>query len=123
MGSLFRVTPVPGEGLPEGVQVFELYGALFFGAVGKIEAIAAAVPAGTRAVVLEMHRLISMDTSGLDALEQLHHALDKQGVALVLASVNEQPLGLMRRSGFEARLGADHIVPQVADVVPPGPLQ
>ena len=123
MGSLFKVTPVPGEGLPEGVQVFELYGALFFGAVGKIEAIAAAVPAGTRAVVLEMHRLISMDTSGLDALEQLHHALGKRGVALVLASVNEQPLGLMRRSGFEERLGAEHIVPSVADVTAPGPLQ
>ena len=28
--------------LPPGVQVFELYGSLFFGAVGKIEALAGA---------------------------------------------------------------------------------
>ena len=36
------------------------------------------------------------------------------GVALVLANVNEQPLSLMRRSGFAAVLGEDAIVPTVA---------
>ena len=116
MGTLFSVTHVPAEGLPEGVEVFELFGSLFFGAVGKVEALPAQVPEGTRAVVLEMTRLVSMDTSGLDALEQLHAALHRRGVALVLASVNPQPLGLIRRSGFEATLGAEHIVPGVGDL-------
>ena len=117
MSTLFRVSPVPVEGLPPGVRVFELYGSLFFGAVGKIETLPAQIGDDTRAVVLEMHRLISMDTSGLDALEQLHGALAKRGIALVLASVNEQPLGLIRRSGFEDRIGAEQIVPSVGDAV------
>ncbi|MFO1325872.1 MAG: SulP family inorganic anion transporter [Rubrivivax sp.] len=124
MGTLFRVAPLPRGELPDGVQVFELFGSLFFGAVGKIEALPAQLPAGTRAVVLEMHRLISMDTSGLDALEGLHRTLQRQGMALVLANVNEQPLSLIRRSGFEQRLGADQIVPTVAaafDDRPAGP--
>ncbi|HET7527042.1 MAG TPA: sodium-independent anion transporter, partial [Burkholderiaceae bacterium] len=68
----------------------------------------------TRAVVLEMHRLISMDTSGLDALRQFHRALQARNVALVLANVNEQPLSLIRRSGFEQVLGPDQIVPTVS---------
>ena len=72
---------------------------------------------GTRAVVLEMHRLISIDTSGLDALQQLHRNLRRQGIALVLANVNEQPLSLIRRSGFEAILGADAIVPTVLEAL------
>ena len=114
MGTLFRVQPMPRGGLPEGVQVFELFGSLFFGAVGKIEQLPSQLEAGTRAVVLDMHRLISMDTSGLDALEQLHRTLQRQGQALVLANVNEQPLSLIRRSGFEQRLGADQIVPTIA---------
>jgi SulP family sulfate permease len=114
MGTLFRVHPLPRGGLPEGVQVFELFGSLFFGAVGKIEQLPSQLPADTRAVVLDMHRLISMDTSGLDALEQLHRTLQRQGQALVLANVNEQPLSLIRRSGFEQRLGADQIVPTVS---------
>jgi SulP family sulfate permease len=115
MGTLFRVQP-PAEAtpLPAGVQVFELFGSLFFGAVGKIESLPAQIHGHTRAVVLEMHRLISMDTSGLDALQQLHRTLQARNVALVLANVNEQPLSLIRRSGFEHILGADQIVPTVS---------
>ncbi|MDZ7811796.1 MAG: SulP family inorganic anion transporter [Ideonella sp.] len=118
MSTLFRVSPVATKELPAGVTVFELYGSLFFGAVGKVEALPGQLPEGCRVVVLEMHRLVSMDTSGLDALEQLWQALAKRGVALVLASVNEQPLGLIRRSGFEAKLGAEHIVPSVGEWKP-----
>jgi SulP family sulfate permease len=118
MGTLFQVRPHDAGHdagpLPPGVQVFELYGSLFFGAVGKVEELPAQVSPGTRCVVLEMHKLVSMDTSGIDALRQLHRVLQRQDVGLVLANVNEQPLSLMRRSGFEATLGADAIVPSVA---------
>jgi SulP family sulfate permease len=113
MGTLFKVEPYRGT-LPDGVLGFELYGALFFGAVDKIEALEAQLGTGTRAVVLEMHRLISLDTSGLDALAQLHRALKKREIGLVLANVNEQPLSLMRRSGFSEELGESAIVPTVA---------
>jgi SulP family sulfate permease len=119
MGTLFSVRANTQDGLPPGVQVFELFGSLFFGAVGKIEALPAQLPEGTRAVVLEMHRLISMDTSGLEALQQMHRMLQRREIALVLANVNEQPLSLMRRSGFEATLGADAIVPNVEAAVDP----
>ena len=117
MSQLFTVrphTPSAGTELPPGVAVFELYGSLFFGAVGKIEALPAQLPAGTRALVLEMHKLVLVDASGIDALQQLHRTLKRQGVALVLANVNAQPLSLIRRSGFEAELGAEQIVPTVA---------
>ena len=120
MSTLFNVTPVANDNLPPGVRVFELFGSLFFGAVGKVEALPGQIPEGTRCVVLEMHRLVSMDTSGLDALEQLYSALSKRNIALVLASVNPQPLGLIRRSGFEAHIGADQIVPSVDDLAEPG---
>jgi sulfate permease, SulP family len=114
MSTLFKVQPYDAGPLPDGVVSFELFGSLFFGAVAKIEALPAQLPSGTRCVVLEMHRLISLDTSGLDALDHLHKDLKKAGIALVLANVNEQPLSLMRRSGFAAVLGEDSIVPTVA---------
>ena len=114
MSQLFRVRPLSAAETPPGIQVFELFGSLFFGAVAKVEALPAELPAGTRVVVLEMHRLISLDTSGLDALVQLKRALERQQVGLVLANVNEQPMSLIRRGGLEAELGADHIVPNVA---------
>ena len=114
MSTLFSVLPHTAAAPPAGVLVFDLFGALFFGAVGKLEALPAALPDGTRTVVLGMHRLISIDTSGLDALRQLHRTLKRRGIALVLASVNEQPRSLMRRSGFDAELDDDAIVPDLA---------
>ena len=96
------------------MHVFELYGSLFFGAVGRIEALPDELPPATRAVVLDMQRLVLMDSSGLDALEQMFRTLKRQGTGLVLANVNEQPLALMRSVGFETLLGAENIVPSIA---------
>ncbi len=115
MGALFKVEASKQAELPPGVQVFELFGPLFFGAVGKIESLPARITPGTRAVVLEMHRMISMDTSGLDALRQFWRTLKRQEIALVLANVNEQPLSLIKRSGFELEIGPESIVPSVGE--------
>ncbi|MBX3619293.1 MAG: STAS domain-containing protein [Rhizobacter sp.] len=107
MSALFRVEAAPDS--PPGVQVYRLYGALFFGAVGKLEAVSQALPPGTRAVVLEMHQLVSLDNSGLEALTQLQRALARQRVLLVLCDLNEQPRAMVHRAGFDAELGLENI--------------
>jgi SulP family sulfate permease len=117
MSTLFRVEPRANQAAPDGVAVHELFGALFFGAVGKLESLPAQLPEGTRTVVLDMHRLISMDTSGLDALEQLHRTLARRGISLSLAEVNEQPLSLMRRAGFDTEIGESAIAPTLAEAL------
>jgi SulP family sulfate permease len=116
MSQLFSVQRVDGDRLPEGVVAFELYGALFFGAVGKLEPLPEQLPEGSRALVLDMHRLIAIDTSGLDALRELHRSLQRRGVALLLADVNPQPLSLFKRSGFMDELGEAQVLPQMVDV-------
>ena len=123
MSTLFRVEPTAPTGSvgalawPAEVQVYRLYGALFFGAVAKVEAVAQALPAGTRSVVLELHRLVSIDSSGLDAVQQLHRALTRQGVRLMLCDLNDQPLRLVRRTGFELSLGAGNLQPTLGDAL------
>ena len=103
MSSLFRVAPLPSK--PE-VLAFKLYGALFFGAVAKIDPIVQAVEkhaSGVR-VELDASQLISLDATGLDALEQLFKVVLQHGGQLHIRHVNPQPRGLMERSGFAARL-------------------
>ncbi|MEY4752049.1 MAG: hypothetical protein RIQ60_4263 [Pseudomonadota bacterium] len=120
MSTLFRAERLSllagGQALPTGAVVHSLYGALFFGAVGKLESLGESLPIGTHTLVLEMHQLISIDTSGVDALSQLRRSLARQGVAMVLADVNEQPRSLMQRSGFIADHGESH-TPDLAHVV------
>ncbi|WP_374408937.1 SulP family inorganic anion transporter [Hydrogenophaga sp.] len=101
---IFRADPLPQQ--HPDLLSYSLYGSLFFGAVAKIDPIVALVersPAGIR-VELDASRLISLDTTGLDALEQLHKAVDKRGGRLELTGLNPQPLSLVERSGFGARL-------------------
>ena len=75
-----------------------------FGSVGRSRAWDEVLPQ-TRCVELDLHRLVQLDTSGLEALRQLHQALQRRGVVLRLLDVNVQPLSLMHRSGFAAELG------------------
>jgi SulP family sulfate permease len=100
---IFRAEPVAEN---EQQVTFQLYGSLFFGAVAKIDPIVTRVEqaSGPLTVVLDATRLISLDTSGLDALESLHKAIAKRGGRLEFIGLNEQPRSLMERSGFAERL-------------------
>ncbi|WP_119154555.1 SulP family inorganic anion transporter [Caldimonas tepidiphila] len=117
MSVLFRVEALALSQAPPGMQAMRLFGPLFFGAVVKVEAIGEQLAPDTRVLVLEMSRLISMDTTGLDALEQLYRTLERRGVQLVLCEVNAQPLGLLRRSGFTARLGEHGLAPDLTQAL------
>ncbi|WP_349744743.1 SulP family inorganic anion transporter [Roseateles cavernae] len=107
MSTLFRVERLSSE--IAGTQLMRVYGALFFGAVGKVEGLAESLPAGCHTLVLDLHQLISIDTSGLDALVQLQRTLARQGQRLVLCGLNEQPASLIARGGLAEALGPDGI--------------
>ena len=100
---IFRAEPISRN---EHQITFRLYGSLFFGAVAKIDPIVAEVEASPTPVnvMLDATHLISLDTTGLDALEQLHKAVDKRGGHLGMVGLNAQPKSLMERSGFAGRL-------------------
>ncbi|WP_413815742.1 SulP family inorganic anion transporter [Hydrogenophaga sp.] len=101
--NIFRVDPVSRDGRQ---VVYRLYGSLFFGAVAKIDPLTAEMewaPPGTH-LVLDASHLISLDTTGLDALEQLQQTLEKRDGKLSMTGLNEQPLSLIRRSGFAQKL-------------------
>ena len=85
---------------------FTLYGALFFGAVAKLDPVLTVVESAPQAmeIRLELQSLQSLDSSGLDVLEQLHQAIVLRGGRLVLAGLNAQPREVLTRSGFLARV-------------------
>jgi len=106
MSELFSVSEAPPDAaLPPGVHLLRAYGSLFFGAVAKVEALAEQLPPQTRVLVLDMHLLVSMDSTGLDALVQLHKVLQRQGRRLALLGLNAQPGSLVERGGLAALLG------------------
>jgi len=110
MGALFRVEPDPAQGAsPPGVVAYRLYGALFFAAVAKLEALPDQLPTGTTTLVLDARQLVSIDASGLDAFEDVHHALKRAAIRLVVVGLNEQPLAAMRKWGLDVHIGPENL--------------
>jgi SulP family sulfate permease len=115
ISSLTRVDPVrlPADVATLGdgtrVEAWRLFGSLFFGSVGKLETLADPKRLQPDVLVLEMSRVINVDTTGLDALETLHEQLHKRGGTLVLAEPTEQPMSLLRRSGVLERIGPHNV--------------
>jgi sulfate permease, SulP family len=113
MSSLFKVELVLKEG---AVLQFKLYGSLFFGAVARIDEVVEAVENGPRepVVVLDALHLVHLDTSGLDALRQVHKVALMRGGTLHIENLQEQPREVIDRSGFGAELAANLASPEVA---------
>jgi len=119
ISSITKVEPIAlpagAERLADGrrVAAWRVFGSLFFASVTKLEALLEARHAWADLVVLDVHQVINLDTTGLDALRALHSHLAKRGGRLVLVNPNEQPLSLLTRSGFIAELGERGVVPTI----------
>jgi len=110
MGALFRVEPDDAHAASApGVVAYRLYGPLFFAAVAKLEALPDQLPPGTTTLVLDAHQLVSIDASGLDAFENVHLALERAGVRLIVVGLNEQPLAAMGKWGLDALIGPENL--------------
>jgi SulP family sulfate permease len=113
MGSLFRVELVAREG---ALLHYRLYGSLFFGAAARIDEVVQAVEAGPDqpVVVLDASHLVHLDTSGLDALRQLHKAILLRGGTLHIENLHVQPAEVMDRAEFAAELAQNRASVEVA---------
>jgi sulfate permease, SulP family len=114
ISSLTKVEPVDlGDAatLPDGrsVGAWRLFGSIFFGSVTKLETLLDPARPLPEVVILEMQKVINMDTTGLDTLEALHESLARRNGRLMLADLNDQPLSLLRRSGLYDMLGSGNV--------------
>ena len=115
MSTLTRVDPLPlgdtATRLPDGrtVGCWQLFGSIFFGSVTKLEALLDPARPLPDVVILEMHKVINIDTTGLDALESLHDTLKRRGGRLMLVDLNDQPLSILTRSGVIDDIGRGNV--------------
>ena len=105
--------------VPEQAKAYRIFGSLFFGAVGKLETLVEEcdAPGAPRVLILDLHQVINIDTTGLETLDVLRKTLEKRGATLVLSDANEQPLSLMHRSGFLTRLGEHNLQPHLPGAI------
>jgi SulP family sulfate permease len=82
----------------QGVVVYAIRGPLFFGAAEKAISTLARVSSGTRAVILQMDGVPTMDMSGLVALESAVQRLHKSRIFVAIAGVQPQPRAVLEKA-------------------------
>jgi len=99
------------------IELWRVFGSLFFGSVDRLEVLSAPGRAVPEVLVLEMHQVLNLDTSALEALQELHAHLQRHGGRLLIAELTGQPLSLIERSGFREQLGRDALFARTRDAL------
>ena len=102
-----------GKDVPEGVLIFRVFGAFFFGVVDKLDDELKRAKREPDILILRVRKVLAIDATGLQALEDLHAKLRAKGKHLILSAPHTQPLAVMENAGFIDRLGRDNVCPHI----------
>ena len=102
-----------GKEVPKGVMIFRMMGAFFFGAVDKLESVLKREKSEPDVLILRMRKVVAMDATGLNALEDLFEKLRRKGKHLVLSAPHTNPMMVMEKAGFIDRLGRENVCPHI----------
>jgi sulfate permease, SulP family len=98
-----------GREIPKGVLVYRVFGAFFFGAADKLESSLRRAGQLPEVLILRMRDVLTLDATGLDALEDLQEKLKKDRKQLVLCGPHSQPLFALTRAGFLEKIGMENV--------------
>jgi SulP family sulfate permease len=98
-----------GKVIPDGVMVFRVFGAFFFGAADKLESSLRRAGQLPDVLILRMRDALALDATGLEALEDLMEKLRKHKKDLILCAPHSQPLFALTRAGMIDKLGLENV--------------
>jgi SulP family sulfate permease len=98
-----------GKEIPKGVMIYRIFGSFFFGAADKLESALKRLKEEPDVLILRMRKVLAIDATGLNALEDLYERLHARGKHLILSGPHTQPLFMMDKAGFLDRLGTENV--------------
>lgn len=97
---IHQTRDMSGIKIPEGVEVFEIYGSLFFGAVSQFKESIRVIAKKPKVLILRMRNVTTIDASGLRVLEELAEEARDHDYVLIFSAVSRSVYRVMRKSGF-----------------------
>ena len=95
--------------IPQGVEVYEINGPLFFGVATKFEEMATMRDAMPIRIV-RMRKVSFIDSTGLHNLEIFIEAAMKAGQQVILSGVNKRVYNAIESAGIVDRLGKENVL-------------
>ena len=99
--------------IPKGVEVYEINGPYFFGAVNRFEDIMGRYGQRPKVRIIRMRKVPFIDSTGLHNLQNLCLMSQREGITIVLSGVVPKVDAVLRRNGFEQLLGAENITSHI----------
>ena len=103
--------------IPKEVEVFELQGALFFGAIDSFKEAIKFIEKRPKILILRMRNVVAIDASGINSLDELYESFKKDGIVLLISGIHSQPLFAIQKSGLIDRMGIDNIVGNLNEAI------
>lgn len=97
--------------IPSSISVCEITGPLFFGAADQIGLIS--VTEKTKCLILRMRGVPALDITAMNSLTSLYEKCRKKKITLILSHVNDQPMRVIRKAGFDTLIGKENFSPNI----------
>lgn len=111
------VNSIQNKKVPDGVEVFEITGPFFFGAVSKFRDAVRIVENPPKIIIIRMRDVPAIDSTGIHALGQLLKETKRHGTHLVLSGVHTQPLMALAQAEFIEKIGEANIHGNIDDAL------
>lgn len=83
-----EIDPLPEYNIPNGVEVFEISGPFFFGAVYKFRDAIRVIEKPPLVLIIRMRRVPIIDATGIRAMEEVQKKAKQRGTKIILSEVN-----------------------------------
>ena len=109
--------PLPGgkSGRIPGVEVYTIQGSFFFGAAYKLRETMDAVGKPPKVLILDVSSIISLDATGLHALDDLRLRCRADGTRLLLVGLHTQPMFKMSADHLLDSFGVENLMGSLSE--------
>ncbi|MGW8168678.1 MAG: SulP family inorganic anion transporter [Sulfurovaceae bacterium] len=97
------------KNVPEGVEVYEIQGPLFFGIAEKLIDALTNMEVTPKVFILRLRLVPMIDAAGLHAIDTVHERLKNRGSTLILSGVNRDVNKYIHKTGIHQKIGEDNI--------------
>ena len=103
--------------VPDGVEVFEISGAFFFGAAEAFKETLTQTGRKPKVLIIRMRNLSLLDATGLRALRDVVRSSRAQRTLVLIAEIHAQPMAALEHSPAWEELGAGQVYPTLEDAL------
>lgn len=103
--------------IPDGVEVYEISGAFFFGAAETFKDTLGQIARKPKVLILRMRDVSLLDSTGIRALRDVIGRSRKDRTLVLISEVHAQPAIALERSGLKEELGPENVLMTLDDAL------